>query len=40
MPAKHMVLRTLTSHRGQILLAIEQELAKSLEKTAEELRKK
>ena len=40
MPARHMLLNTLTSHRGQILLAIEQELAKSLEKTAEDLRKK
>jgi hypothetical protein len=40
MPAKRMVERTLASQKGLILLSIEQELAKSLEKTADDLRKK
>jgi len=40
MPASHMVRETLAKYRGLILLGIEQELAKSLEKTAEDLRKK
>jgi hypothetical protein len=40
MTGKHMLLRTLKGYQGQILLAIEQELATSLEKTAEDLRKK
>ena len=40
MPAKHMVGRTLASQKGLIMLSIEQELAKSLEKTAEDLRKR
>ena len=40
MPAAHMVSRTLASQKGLILLSIEQELAKSLEKATEDLRKK
>lgn len=40
MPAYRMVANTLASQKGLILLSIEQELAKSLEKTAEDLRKK
>lgn len=40
MPAANMVRRTLTSQNGLILLSIEQELAKGLEKAAEDLRKK
>jgi hypothetical protein len=40
MPAKRMLEQTLQSQKGLILFAIEQELAKSLEKAAEDLRKK
>ena len=38
-PAHHMVERTLATYKGRILLAVENELAKSLEQAAKDLRK-
>ena len=40
MSARHVLTNTLASQQNQILRTIEQELAKSLEKTAEDLGKK